>query len=87
MAATHARTPDRAHQALVHDVHDVLGRYAGMPKIEQMAMLAQVMGQMIAEIPENTYGTGEVMQAIALNIAAGNDATARSISSAIQGAQ
>lgn len=83
---THVRTPDRAHNELVSQVHEVLDRFAGMPRIEQIAMLGQVIGQIIAEVPTGGYGPAEIMHAVALNIAAGNEATARSISSAIQGA-
>ena len=84
---THAKTPQMAHQALVDQIHDVLDRFAGMPKIEQMAMLGQVIGQLGAELPRGSYSSAEVMQAVALNIAAGNQQASRSIAGAIQGAR
>lgn len=82
----HLKQPDGAHHALSQDVHGVLGRYAGMPKIEQVAILAQVIGHLICELPANSYGTGEVMQAVAMNIASGNEQTARALASALHGA-
>jgi hypothetical protein len=84
---THARTPDMAHQALVTEVHSVVDRHAGMPVLERVAMLAQVIGHLIAEVPDRAYGAGEIMQAVALNIASGNQQTARSIAAAIEGAK
>jgi len=83
---THARAPDMAHQALVDQVHGTLERFAGMPKIEQIAMLGQVIGHLIAELPAGSYGPSEVLQAVAANIASGNQQTARGIADAIQGA-
>lgn len=84
---THTRAADGAHNALVQDLHGLLGRYAGMPKIEQVAMLAQVIGQLVTELPANAYSTGEVMQAVAMNIASGNSATARRMVEAVHGAK
>lgn len=82
----HTKTPDGVHHALSQDVHGILGRYAGMPKIEQVAILAQVIGHVITEMPDNSYGTGEVMQCVAMNIASGNASSARAIADAIHGA-
>ena len=82
----HLKSPDGVHHALSQDLHGVLGRYAGMPKIEQVAILAQVIGHLICELPANSYGTGEVMQAVALNIASGNEQTARALAGALHGA-
>lgn len=84
--ATHAKTPDLAHQALVDRLHAVLGEFAGMPKIEQIAMLGQVIGHLIAELPNGAYGPSEVLRAVAANIAQGNQQTARSVEGAIRGA-
>lgn len=82
----HTRTPDGVHHALAQDLHGILGRYAGMPKIEQIAMLGQVIGHLIAELPNGAYGPSEVLQAVAANIAQGNQQTARSVEGAIRGA-
>lgn len=82
----HLKQPDGVHHALSQDLHGILGRYAGMPKIEQVAILSQVIGHLICELPAGSYGTGEVMQAVALNIAQGNQQTARSVEGAIRGA-
>lgn len=83
---THAKSPGMAHQALVDRVHATLGDFAGLPKIEQIAMLGQVIGHLIAELPANSYGPGEVLQAVAANIASGNQQTARGITSALHAA-
>lgn len=82
----HTKAPDGAHHALAQDLHGILGRYAGMPKIEQVAILSQVIGHLITEMPANSYGTGEVMQCVAMNIASGNASSAQSIADAIHGA-
>ena len=82
----HLKTPDGVQHALSQDLHGILGRYAGMPKIEQVAILSQVIGHLICELPAGSYGTGEVMQAVALNIASGNDQTARALAGALHGA-
>lgn len=82
----HAKTPDGAHHALSQDLHGILGRYAGMPKVEQVAILAQVIGHVITEMPANSFSTGEVMQSVAMNIAVGNAACARGLADAIHGA-
>lgn len=82
----HVKTPDGVHHALAQDLHGILGRYAGMPKIEQVAIMAQVIGHLITEMPANSYSTSEVMQSVAMNIAAGNEQTARALAGAIRGA-
>lgn len=82
----HTKTPDGVHHALLQDVYGTLGRYSGMPKIEQVAILAQVIGHVITEMPSNSYGTGEVMQCVAMNIASGNASTARALAEAVHGA-
>lgn len=84
---THTKTPDGAHHALAQDLHGILGRYAGMPKIEQVAILAQVIGHLVTEMPANSYSTSEVMQSVAMNIASGNASSARNIAEAIHGAK
>ena len=84
---THAKTPDLAHHALVNEVHAVVGRFAGMPVLERVAMLSQVIGHLVAEVPDRAYSSAEIMQAVALNIASGNRQTAQSIASAIEGAK
>lgn len=82
---THARQPGVAHQVLVDRAHALLGEFSGMPKIEQIAILSQIIGHLVAELPAGSYGTGEVMQAVSLNIVAGNQQTARSVEGAIRG--
>lgn len=77
--------PSNAHHALVQEAHIVLDRFAGMPGIEKIAILSQVLGHLITELP-NTYGPGEVMGCIAANIAQGNQQTAQALASVINGA-
>lgn len=82
----HTKAPDGAHHALAQDVHGILGRYAGLPKIEQVAILSQVIGHLITEMPANSYSTSEVMQSVAMNIASGNASSAQGLADAVHGA-
>lgn len=82
----HTKTPDGAHHALSLDLHGILDRYATLPQIEQIAIMAQVIGHVVAEMPANSYGSSEVMAAVAMNIAAGNEQTARTLAAAMHGA-
>lgn len=76
--------PTRAHQALVDQLHAALDRFPGMPQIEKIAMLGQVVGHAIAELPtEAGYSPQAVMHALSLNIASGNDTTARALRGSI----
>lgn len=70
--------PGAAHHALINDLHGVLGRYAGMPPVEQIAVMAQAIGQIIAALDTNVGSSGEIMHAVAANIAAGNAAASTS---------
>ena len=75
-----------AHQMLVTQVHAVLARFDGMPAMEKAALLGQVIGHLISEVPDARYTSAEVMHAVALNIAEGNRNGERTIRAAIQGA-
>lgn len=67
--------PGPAHQALMADMHGLLERYTanGMPLIEQIALLSQVVGQKISDLDAALYETGPVLESVMLNIIAGND--------------
>ena len=84
---THAKQPGVAHQALVNEVHAVVDKFASMPVLERVAMLGQVIGHLVAEVPDRAYSSGEIMQAVALNIAAGNRQQSGVIAGMIEGAK
>lgn len=72
---THARPPGPGHQLLMTELHGVLDKFGaqGITVIEQVALLAQLVGQKISDLePTEFDNVPEVMQAVALNIAAGN---------------
>jgi hypothetical protein len=72
---THTREPGQGHQLLMAELHGVLDRFEtqGITKIEQVALLAQLVGQKISDLdPDEFDNVPEVMQAVALNIATGN---------------
>lgn len=81
----HTAAPTPAHQALVDQLHAVFDRFPGMPQIEKIAMVGQVVGHLIAELPaEAGYSPAAVMQALSLNIASGNAQTSRALAAALQ---
>ena len=69
------KEPGAGHQALMQELHGVCGRalLSGVTEIEQIAVLAQKIGQMTAKLPGNQYSSGELMACVAQNIVAGND--------------
>lgn len=71
--------PSRAHQAFMQDMRAVVERYdgQGMPAVEQMAVVAQLVGQIVSDIPEGQFSTAEISAAIAGNIEAGNAEAAK----------
>jgi len=69
----HESLANLAHQALNADLQALMARYQSMPVIERVAVLSQLIGAEIATVPNN-WTSGEVMQTVALNIAAGNSA-------------
>lgn len=71
----HRKEPGAAHQALIADLHGLAKRYGdnGMPGIERIAVLAQMIGQEIADLPADMpFSSQELLAAVAANIEQGN---------------
>ena len=69
------KEPGAAHNALITELRGVSTKFAdaGMPGIERIAVLAQLIGQEIADLPGSTlYGPTEILRSVAANIEAGN---------------
>lgn len=77
----HKQDAHRGHQLLIDEVQGTLGRYRaqGIRDIEQIAILAQLIGGMVSDLDPAHYDAPEVMRSIALNIAAGNAAKGPSL--------
>lgn len=74
----HRKEPGAAHHALMTDLNGVLQRYDanGMPPVERIAVLAQVIGRQILLVEQGAFTPADLLHAIAANIAAGNQAVA-----------
>lgn len=74
----HKGQPGAAHQALMGELHGVLDRFGagGMPKIEQIAVMAQAIGQKISALDAKVFTPVEVLESVMLNIISGNDQAA-----------
>lgn len=72
----HEKTPGAAHHALLTDLNGVLKRYDdnGMPAVERIAVLAQAIGRQILLVEPGLFTPAELLQAVAANITAGNQA-------------
>lgn len=73
----HGKQPGAAHHALMTDLNGVVERFdnGGMPVVERIAVLAQVIGRQILLVdPDAGYTTADLLQSVAANIAAGNEA-------------
>lgn len=70
----HRKEPGPGHQALMADLKGCLKRFhdQGLPPVEQMAVLAQLLGQVVADIDTAQFETSDIMRSISGNIAAGN---------------
>lgn len=71
----HCKEPGAAHQALMAELHGVVGRFdaQGMPGVERIAILAQLIGQEICHLPKSVpYGPAEILHSVAANIEQGN---------------
>lgn len=64
--------PNAAHHALITDLHAVADRYVSLPAIERVAIIAQFLGQIVVQVPTDSYSSSDVLQAVAHNMAAGN---------------
>lgn len=84
----HQREPGAAHQALMAELRGVIGRFdlEGMPAVERIAILAQLIGQEIADLPKSVpYGPAELLHAVAANIEMGNRTAAGGVQSGLLG--
>lgn len=71
----HRKEPGAAHQALMTELRGVVGRFdaQGMPGVERIAILAQLIGQEIHDLPAGLpFGPGEILHSVAANIEQGN---------------
>ncbi len=70
---TQRRMTTEPHQAFMKRLSDAEQEFAGrIPPDERLALTAQFLGQCIAELPDH-YEPAGVMNAVAGNLAAGND--------------
>lgn len=69
-----ARNPNQGHQLFMRDMHAVCDRFEaqGIPPIEQIAILSQLIGQKCTDLSALAYDSAEVMRCVALGIQAGN---------------
>lgn len=70
----HRKEPGEAHHSLMRDLNGVLIRYDanGMPVVERIAVLAQIIGRQILLVEQGAYTPAELLQSVAANIEAGN---------------
>lgn len=70
----HRKEPGAAHQALMTELRGVVGRFdaQGMPGVERIAILAQLIGQEIHDLPPGPFGAAEILHSVAANIEQGN---------------
>lgn len=69
------REPNEGHQRLMADMHRICDQAEanGIPRIEQIAMLAQLIGQHIHHLPPTAgYTPQSLLQSVMLNIHKGN---------------
>lgn len=84
----HRKEPGAAHQALITELGGVAQRFAagGMPGIERIAVMAQLIGQEIADLPADVpYSSAEILRSVAANIEQGNKVAARAGQRAFMG--
>lgn len=84
----HQKEPGAAHQAFMAEMRGVVGRFDanGMPSVERIAILAQLIGQEIADLPKGVpYGPAELLHAVAANIEMGNRTAAGGTASGLLG--
>jgi hypothetical protein len=83
----HTREPGPGHHLLMADLHGVLDKYeqTGIPAVEQIALLGQIIGQKCAELDPKAYDTPELLRTVALNITAGNRNRVRALGPTLNG--
>ncbi len=79
-----AKEPDAAHHAFMADQAALLSRYQSVPAIERVALMAQLVGQLIVEVPRGLFSAADVMQCVSANIGAGNENGAREMAQALK---
>lgn len=72
----HHKQPAEAHHALMTEINGVVQKFDanGMPALERIAVLAQVIGRQILLVEPGLFTPAELLQSVAANIAAGNEA-------------
>lgn len=70
----HRKEPGEAHHNLMKALNGVLLQYDanGMPAVERIAVLAQIIGRQILLVEQGAYTPAELLQSVAANIEAGN---------------
>lgn len=68
------KDPGEAHHALLRELTGVSERFgaAGMPSVERIAVLAQLIGHELRAVPSGLFTPAEILTAVALNIEQGN---------------
>jgi hypothetical protein len=76
--AQHTRDPGPTHQAFMAKLDDADREFAGrLSPTERLAIAAQFVGQLIAELPDGQYDPTDVMATVSGNMKAGNDHAAK----------
>jgi len=75
------------HHLFVQEVRGLCSRFEtnGIPPIEQIALLGQIIGGLISELDPALYSTVPVLHALMENVVAGNDAAGQSGPVAMRG--
>lgn len=84
----HRKEPGAAHQAFMAELRGTIGRFdaQGMPGVERIAILAQLIGQEIHDLPKGLpFGPGEILHSVAANIEQGNRTAAGGDASGLLG--
>lgn len=78
--------PHAGHQSFMKELGGVSARFEGLgiTKIEQIALLGQLIGQLSYEIPDGTYTAADIMECVGKNVVSGNQQ--RSSDAALVGA-
>lgn len=85
----HTRQPHAGHQAFVRELGRVSTTHEalGISKIEQIALMAQMIGQMSCDMPIGEISSTELMQTVAMNIVSGNEGRAAELAIIIAAAK
>lgn len=80
----HTREPGEAHQAFMRKLDEADRQFQGaLPPAERLAIAAQFVGQLIGEMPDH-FDKREIMQTVAGNMEAGNQAATAGTGSPLQ---